>query len=89
MRDKMNECLKQELRTLAIRTRAELSLSQHAMAERLLMHENSYWDIEAGHSMCGSLTVILLLLAQDDPSMFLHEVEQSFSQLYEKEMMAI
>ncbi len=89
MRGKTNELLKQELRVLAIQTRDRLSLSQGEMAERLMMQEHSYSDIETGRYMCGTLTVVLLLLEQDDPAVFLHTLEQEFKELWEKEMLPI
>ena len=64
-----------ELRFLAIRTRARLSLTQKEMGERLHMSESSYSDIETGKSRCGALTAVLLLNMQESPEDSLKVIE--------------
>ena len=68
MRNEMEELLKEELRTLAIRTRDRLNYKQKQMAEALEMSDSSYSDIETGEHMCGTLTAVLLLMLQPDPN---------------------
>ena len=89
MRHEKEELLKEELRILAILTRDRLHITQSAMAHRLSMSESSYSDIETGRTMCGTLTVILLLGMQEDPKKFLQDVKLKFIQRYEKEMQPV
>jgi len=89
MRNKQNELLKEELRTLAIRTRDLLHFTQKEMATRLVMSESSYSDIETGKAMCGTLTAVLLLSMQEDPNTYLLHLRDLFEKLYEKEMQAV
>ena len=89
MRHEKEELLKEELRLLAIHTRERLHLTQSVMAKSLSMSESSYSDIETGRTMCGSLTTILLLAMQEDPSDFLRVVKLKFLQQYEKAMQLI
>lgn len=70
MRDKVERILKQELRFLALKTRNRLELTQKQMSEFLFMNEKSYSDIETGVYMCGTLTCIILIMMQEDPSAF-------------------
>ncbi len=83
MRNEMERLLKDELRTLAIRTRERLHLTQKEMAIRLEMSESSYSDIETGLSMCGTLTTVLLLSELDDPYAYLQALKQKLTVLYE------
>ena len=89
MRTEKENLLKDELRLLAIRTRDRLDLSQREMAERLEMSESSYSDIETGKSNCGTLTTVLLLSIQEDPTHFLSTVNVEFQKWYAKEMMPV
>ena len=86
MRHEKEEILKEELRVLAIVTRDRLHLKQREMAKSLEMSESSYSDIETGRTMCGTLTAVLLLAMQKEPSVFLAHVSARFEQKYEKEM---
>jgi len=86
MRYEYEKVLKEELRCLAIETRDRLGITQLEMGNRLQMAENSYAAIEAGRAMCGTLTTVLLLEMQDDPSVFLKEVAGSFAKQYHKEL---
>ena len=86
MRHEKEEILKEELRVLAIVTRDRLHLKQREMAKSLEMSESSYSDIETGRTMCGTLTAVLLLAMQEEPSAFLAHVSVRFEQKYEKEM---
>lgn len=88
MRDDMNAILKEEFRSLAIRTRDRMGLTQNKMAEELTMNEASYSVIETGVYKCGTLTAILLLMLQEDPREFLSKISARFKELeqnYEKE----
>jgi len=89
MRNEMERLLKDELRTLAIRTRERLHLTQKEMAIRLEMSESSYSDIETGLSMCGTLTTVLLLSELDDPYAYLQALKQKLAVLYESAMQLV
>lgn len=86
MRGEMEEILKEELRVLALKTRDRMQLTQNRMSELLAMSETSYSDIETGTYMCGTLTTVLLLMAQENPEIFLEELSGKFQELYEKEL---
>lgn len=66
-RRQMQETLKQNLHVLLLRTRDQMGLKQHEMAEHYAMSNTSYSDLERGKTSCGTLTVLLLLHDQDDP----------------------
>lgn len=87
MRNEMEQLLKNELRILAIKTRDKLGITQKEMSERLVMSESSYSDIETGKYMCGTLTMILLLIEQKNPSESLEEWNMSFTDMYEGAML--
>ena len=89
MRNEIEKLLKEELRILAIRTRARLNLSQREMAIKLEMSERSYSDIETGVSMCGTLTTILLLSEQEDPYSYLQALKKKFNALLEDDIQLI
>ena len=67
----------------------ELNLTQKEMSEMLHMSESSYSDIETGKSNCGTLTTVLLLSIQEDPTHFLSTVNVEFQKWYAKEMMPV
>lgn len=85
----MEKVLKREFRELALKTRDRLGLTQKAMSELLSMSENSYYDIENGTYMCGTLTATLLLSMQEDPNSILQAWRKNFDELYAKEMQTI
>ena len=89
MRHEKEGLLKEELRVLAIRTRDRLQITQGEMAKKLEMSESSYSDIETGKSNCGTLTTVLLLSIQEDPTHFLGTVNVEFQKWYAKEMMPV
>ena len=82
MREELEALLKEELRVLAIRTRDRLGYKQKRMAEALVMSDSSYSDIETGEYMCGTLTAVLLLIAQPDPNQYLQNLEFKLRELY-------
>ena len=84
MRQEMEALLKEELRVLAIRTRDRLGYKQKRMAEALVMSDSSYSDIETGEYMCGTLTAVLLLIAQPDPNRYLRNLERKLQELYDQ-----
>lgn len=84
LRNEMEKTLKKELRLLALHTRAELNLTQSKMAERYVMSEYSYADIESGKKMCGTLTTILLLQDQKDPNKVLSEIMEKLEKIREE-----
>ena len=75
MRSDFEKILKKELRDVVLKTRSRLNLTQEEMSELLSMSKNSYFDIEAGEHMCGTLTTVLLLLEQDDPNTILKRIQ--------------
>lgn len=83
MRSDFEKILKKELRDVVLKTRSRLNLTQEEMSELLSMSKNSYFDIEAGEHMCGTLTTVLLLLEQDDPNTILKKIQREFEQLSE------
>ena len=89
IRDDLTQILGEELRFLAIKTRERLNLTQKEMSEILHMSESSYSDIETGKSNCGTLTTVLLLSIQEDPTHFLSTVNAAFQKWYAKEMMPV
>ena len=89
IRDDLTQILGEELRFLAIKTRDRLNLTQKEMSEILHMSESSYSDIETGKSNCGTLTTVLLLSIQEDPTHFLNTVNVEFQKWYAKEMMPV
>ena len=89
MRDEKEHLLKDELRLLAIKTRYALGITQKEMARHLSMAEGSYSDIETGEYMCGTLTAVLLISMQDDPSVFLEQIKRKFSEQYERAMQSV
>ena len=52
MRQEKDKIIKTVFRTLALKTRERLDLTQKEMADRLDMCERSYFDIEAGKTKC-------------------------------------
>ena len=86
MKEEMKSVLRQRLRVLALETRATLGLTQKEMSELLSIGERSYSDIESGTSICGTLTVILLLSLQDDPNLILQSLREEFDLILEKGM---
>ena len=84
MREELEALLKEELRVLAIRTRDRLVYKQKRMAEALVMSDSSYSDIETGEYMCGTLTAVLLLIAQPDPNQYLQNLEFKLRELYDR-----
>ena len=89
IRNDLTQILGEELRFLAIKTRERLNLTQKEMSEMLHMSESSYSDIETGKSNCGTLTTVLLLSIQEDPTHFLNTVNTAFQKWYAKEMMPV
>ena len=53
------------------------------------MSESSYSDIETGKSKCGTLTAVLLLSMQEDPTGSLASLEEKMDSWYAKETMAV
>ena len=81
MRQNFEKILGDELRYLAITTRDALHLTQREMGELLQMGESSYSDLETGETLCAStLTAILLLKMQGDPSVFLEHIAERFGE---------
>ena len=89
IRDVLETILGDEFRSLAIKTRERLHLTQREMSDKLQMSESSYSDIERGVYHCSTLTAILLLNMQNDPNRFLNTVTQKFEEWYEREMTTV
>ena len=88
MRHIAEKTLKEDLRVLAIRERERMGLTQRQMAERLMMSESSYSDIETGKAMCGTLTAVLLLAALEAPHLYLEGLTNLLRECYEKAVLA-
>ena len=89
MRQEKDKIIKTVFRTLALKTRERLDLTQKEMANRLDMCERSYFDIEAGKTKCGTLTVLLLLMELEDPRGFLLDLKAAFDAEYERQMAVV
>ena len=90
IRDDLKHILGEEFRFLAIKTRERLNLTQKEMGERLLMSYSNYSDIETGEiDCCSTLTAILLLNMQDNPTIFINNVNNKFQRWYESEMLPV
>jgi len=64
-----------------VQTRTALGLTQFAMAERLMMDERSYIELDHGNSGCSALTLVLFLIyCCNDPLQFLQELRSIFEQ---------
>ncbi|MBQ7922886.1 MAG: hypothetical protein IJ325_09995 [Clostridia bacterium] len=86
MRQFMEGLLKEELRILALNTREQLNLTQSKMAEKLVMCDHSYSDIEIGQNMCGTLTAFLLLSTLEDPNAFITKTKEKLEKLSQEKM---
>lgn len=89
MRQEKEQIIKNTFRTLALKTRDRLKLTQKEMAARLDMCERSYFDIEAGKTKCGTLIVLLLLMELEEPRTLLCKLKLAFNTEYERQMMAV
>ncbi len=90
VRDDLKIILGEEFRFLAIKTREHLGLTQREMGDRLEMSESNYSDIETGKiNCCGTLTAVLLLGMQDDPTAFINTINEKFHNWYEKEILPV
>ena len=89
LREKMEKLLKRELRSLMLKTRAGLNLTQSKMGDRYVMSENSYSALENGEYMCGTLTTIFLLRDQKDPGKVLDEITETLEKLREEELLPL
>lgn len=83
MRNEMEAVLKETFRELALKTRYERGLTQGKMSSALVMSHRSYEDIERGHSGCGALTIVLLLMEIDNPIFFLNDLKIKLEKAYE------
>ena len=89
LRDKMEKLLKRELRSLMLKTRAGLDLTQSKIGDRYVKSENSYSALENGEYMCGTLTTIFLLRDQKDPGKVLDEITEKLEKLREEELLPL
>lgn len=73
--DVLKSCFHSEL----FRTRVALELTQEEMADRLLMANRTYVDLDHGKSCCSALTLALFLVyICADPMGFLEELRNAF-----------
>ena len=84
IRNYLEILLGEEFRFLAIQTRERLHLTQREMGDRLQMSESSYSDIERGVYKCSTLSAILLLNMQDNPTCILNAINEKFRKWYER-----
>lgn len=82
MRAEMEAILKETFRDLALKLRYERKITQHKMAEALVMSERSYEDIECGRSACGALTICLLLIECEDANKILADLRVEFEKVH-------
>lgn len=82
MRHEMETVVKEAFRETVLKMRGEYGLTQAKMAEALVMSERSYESIESGHSSCGILTVILVLIKLDNQNEFLDALREKLEQAY-------
>lgn len=61
MKKSFRKQVKDYLRVSLLQTRDALHLTQEQMAARLLMSTRAYAKLEAGHSCCSLLTVLIFL----------------------------
>lgn len=85
MRHEMEKVIKEEFKEIVSNKRYALELSQAKMAEALAMSERSYEDIESGHSSCGTLTVLLILMKTENRDEFLAELYSKLEKAYAME----
>ncbi len=85
MKEEMKAILKEEFRTLALRTRYDLGLTQDKMSEKLGISERAYSNIENGRSTCGTLTAIMLLMYTDNSVIFIQNVQTRFEEIGARE----
>ena len=78
MRQKIQEKLKQHLKTTILNLRSEKCLTQEQMASELWMERRSYADLESGKNMMGLITFLRLLFLLDNPQNFLSEIQKIF-----------
>ncbi|MBE6572616.1 MAG: hypothetical protein E7656_10250 [Ruminococcaceae bacterium] len=78
----METVVKEAFRETVLKMRGEYGLTQAKMAEALVMSERSYESIESGHSSCGILTVILVLIKLDNQNEFLDALREKLEQAY-------
>ena len=75
MRKQYREILKKWFQDQLIRHRNACGMTQLAMADRLVMDERSYIDLEHGKTCCSAVTLVLFLtLCSDDPMKSLAEL---------------
>lgn len=79
MRKFYQNALKKCFHNRLFRTRVELGLTQAQMADRLMMDDRSYIDLDHGKSSCSAITLVLFLLyCCRDPLGFLEELRGAF-----------
>jgi len=79
MRKKFQQILKTYFYHDLIKTRKELNLSQAKMAERLMMDNRSYIQLDHGKFCCSGLTLALYLIyCSIDPILFLNKLQYAF-----------
>jgi len=71
--------LKSHFHTELFRRRVALGITQEEMAQRLLMANRTYVDLDHGKSCCSALTLALFLVyICVDPTNFLEELRDAF-----------
>ena len=85
----METVIKDVFHEAVLKTRYKCGLTQAKMAEALVMSERSYESIESGHSSCGTLTVILLLIKLDNRNEFLDTLREMLERSYAMGFLAV
>ena len=84
MRNTCHDILKTYFYQDLIHQREALCLTQSQMAERLLMDDRSYIDLDHGRSCCSAVTLALYLafLCEDAPH-FIDGLRQAFEEAFQ------
>ncbi len=83
LREQMEEELKKVLRTIALRDRNNLQLTQSQCAEALVMSLRSYQKIEEGSNGCSALTAFMLLAHHDQREAIVDELCHKLLTIYQ------
>ena len=88
----LNDELKIYFHKKLIKRRAELGLTQAAMAQRLVMDTRSYIELDHGKSRCSALTLALFLIylckTPESKEEFLKGLESKFNEILKENSIA-
>mgnify|MGYP000127393433 CR=1 FL=1 len=82
MRKELTNALRRYFCREVFITRTTQNLTQSAMAERLMMADRSYIDLDHGKISCSGLTLALYLIyCCDNPTAFLHGLHDELEEV--------